>query len=380
MMINSRRMIERFKMLAEIDSVSREEADVAAALKEMLIKMGATVTMDDAGEAVGGNCGNLVAKFKGSFDKAPMMLSGHMDTVEPGRGVKVQFDDNEKIFRSDGTTILGSDDKSALVIILEVMDVILENDLPHPPIEIVFTVCEEIGLLGAKHFDLSMIDAKIGYILDSTDLDGIVTRAPSANRFTIEVHGKDAHAGAAPEKGINAIAVASKAIAQLTLGRIDAETTCNIGKIEGGKATNIVPDLVTIHGEARSHDEKKLKAVTESIFSEFHDAVASFKSHGSDLLPKVKIDLHEDFPATHVPDDHLVVTLAQKAANNLGKSMACKTIGGGADANIFFGKGVVTGVLGTGMTDVHTVRESIKLEDMEHTARLLLEILRIYAA
>ena len=378
-MINSQRIIDRFKMLAEIDSVSREEADVAAVLKDILTKMGATVSMDNAGEAIGGNCGNLVAKFKGTVDKAPMMLSGHMDTVEPGKGVKVQFNENEKIFRSDGTTILGSDDKSALVIILEVMDVILENNLPHPPIDIVFTVCEEIGLMGAKQFDLSMIDAKIGYILDSTDLEGIVTRAPSANRFTIKVHGKDAHAGAAPENGINAIVVAAKAISCLQLGRIDPETTCNIGKIEGGKATNIIPDLVTLYGEARSHDENKLKAVTEGIFAAFHNAVAAFKAHESDPLPKVEIDLKEDFPATHVPDDHIVVTLAQEAAKNLGKKMECKTIGGGADANIFFGKGVVTGVLGTGMTDVHTVRESIKLEDMENTTRLVLEILKIHS-
>lgn len=376
-MINRDRIIERFTMLAQIDSVSKEEAEIAGKLKEILAGMGANVFMDNTGEKIGGNCGNLVAKFKGNTASRPILLSGHMDTVEPGRGVKVQLKDG--VFTSDGTTILGSDDKSALAIILEVMDVVRENNLPCPPVEIVFTVCEEIGLCGAKHFDLGMIESKIGYILDSTDLDGIVTKAPAANRLVITVHGKDAHAGAAPENGINAILVASRAIAQLELGRIDHETTCNIGTINGGKATNIVPDLVTIHGEARSHNEEKLKAVTEQILDTFRKTVDACKKNPDDDLPKVEIELENDFPSTNISEDHPVVQLARKAAKNLGREMKSKTIGGGADANIFFGKGVVTGVLGTGMTDLHTVRESIKLEDMEKTASLLIEILRIHA-
>ncbi|MGD9731343.1 MAG: M20/M25/M40 family metallo-hydrolase [Desulfamplus sp.] len=392
-MINSNRIKERFTMLAQIDSISKEEAQIASKLKEILTEMGAEVTMDNAAAKVNGNCGNLVAKFKGNSPVSSIMLSGHMDTVEPGRGVKVIFTDG--VFTSDGTTILGSDDKSAIAIILEVMDVVRENNLPCPPVEVVLTVCEEIGLWGAKHFDLGMLESKIGYILDSTDTEGIVTQAPAANRFVIKVYGKDAHAGAHPENGINAISVASKAIAKLELGRIDHETTCNIGKIQGGKATNIVPDLVTIHGEARSHDEKKLKRVTENIINTFYSVAQSYKADifsqkGSysksaddkssiNDLPKVELELEQDFPSTDIPDDHVVVRLARKAAKNLGKEMESKRIGGGADANIFFGKGLVTGVLGTGMTDVHTVRESVKLEDMENTTRLLIEILRIHA-
>ena len=233
-MINSQRLSHNFIKFVQIDSISREEAQIADVLTTMLEQRGATVTMDDAGKVIGGNCGNLVAKFKGTVDAEPLLLSGHMDTVEPGRGVKVVFENG--VFRSDGTTILGSDDKSALAIIFEVLDIIKEKQLPHPPIDVVFTVAEEVGLLGAKAFDLSMIDAKIGYILDSTDRDGIVTRAPAANRFTIKIHGKDAHAGAFPENGINAISVASRAISGLQLGRIDSETTCNIGMIHGGES------------------------------------------------------------------------------------------------------------------------------------------------
>lgn len=375
-MINTQRLGDRFKMLAQIDSESRHEAKISKVLEKMLLDLGARVCFDDAAQKVGGDCSNLVAKFKGTVDVPPLFLSGHMDTVLPGNGVKVQFENG--IFTSDGTTILGGDDKSALAIILEVMTVVKENNLPCPPVEIVFTVCEEIGLLGAKHLDLSLMDATFGYILDSTDTQGIVTRAPSTNKITIDVYGRAAHAGAAPEKGISAIYAAAKAISSLQLGRIDEETTCNLGTITGGMATNIVPETVQIHGEARSHDLEKLKQVTDHIIQGFETAAASLRKEG-ESLPRVDIQVEQDFPNTNIAEDHPTIVLARKAAENLGRELASKTIGGGADANIFFGKGIVAGVLGTGMTDVHTLKESIALSDMENTARLVLEILAVHA-
>jgi len=363
-------------MLAQIDSESRHEAAIARVLEKSLQDMGARVFFDDAAGKVGGDCSNLVAKFKGNTDVSPLFLSGHMDTVVPGKGVKVQFENG--IFTSDGTTILGGDDKSALAIILEVMEVVQENQLPCPPVEIVFTVCEEIGLLGAKHLDLSLMEAKFGYILDSTDTQGIVTRAPSANKITIKVYGRAAHAGAAPEKGISAIYAAARAISGLELGRIDAETTCNLGTISGGMATNIIPEYVEIHGESRSHDREKLDTITQKIVTGFERTAADLREEGQ-TLPRVDIAVEEDFSNTQIPEDHVAIVLARKAAANLGRELASKTIGGGADANIFFGKGIVAGVLGTGMTDVHTLKESIALSDMENTARLVLEILSVHA-
>jgi tripeptide aminopeptidase len=375
-MINSERLAQRFITLCEIDSLSRREHDVAVEIEKILTAMGARVCYDSAKEKVGGNCSNLVAKFKGTVAASPLFLSGHMDTVGPGEGIRVQFENG--VFRSDGTTILGSDDKSAIAIILEVMETILENKMDYPPVEIIFTVCEEIGLLGAKHFDYGLMESKFGYILDSTDTEGIVTRAPAANKIRVRIHGKAAHAGAAPEKGINAILIASRAISKLQLGRMDPETTCNIGTIKGGVATNIVPELVEIHGEARSHDIEKLKSVTRTMVRAFEDAALEFKT--SEVTPGVEILVDDDFPLTHIPEDHEVIQLARKAASNLGISMANKTIGGGADANIFFSKGIMAGVLGTGMTDVHTLSESIRLSDMENSARLVLEILKVHAA
>lgn len=375
-MINTERLAKRFKALVEIDSLSRHEREIALELEKILTNMGAKVCYDDAEEKVGGNCSNLVAKFKGTIDTEPIFLSGHMDTVGPGKGIKVLFKDG--VFKSDGTTILGADDKSAIAIILEVMEVILENGMDYPPLEIIFTVCEEIGLVGAKNFDFSLMDSKFGYILDSTDTNGIVTKAPAANKITIKVHGKAAHAGAEPENGVNAIWVASKAIAGLTLGRIDEVTTCNLGTIKGGVATNIVPELVEIHGEARSHDLEKLKTVTNDIVSAFQTTAKEVEDGSG--LPRVEVIVENDFPNTDIPEDHKAIKLARKAAANLGITLESKTIGGGADANIFFGKGIIAGVLGTGMTDVHTLNESIELKDMENSAKLVLEILKVHAA
>jgi tripeptide aminopeptidase len=377
-MINKKRLAETFKHFVGIDSISKHEGDICTEIKRMLESMGAETVVDNAGRKIGGNCGNLIAKFKGNIETAPILLNGHMDTVEPGKGITAVLKNG--IFTSEGDTILGADDKSAIAILLEAMQIIREKDLPHGPIELVFTVCEEVGLLGAKHLDLDLITAAFGYALDATDTDGIVTRAPSANSLEFKVHGKDAHAGAAPEKGINAISLASKAIAQLELGRIDRETTCNIGVIEGGKAINIVPNLVTVKGEVRSHDEAKLQTVTDEITSSFKKVVENYhKSTSDDGLPRLEMLIESDFRCTNIPDDHPVVTLASKAAENLGRTMRTKTSGGGSDANIFYEKGIVVGVLGTGIRDMHTVRESIKLDDMFYTTELVLEIVRLQA-
>jgi len=377
-MINRKRLAETFKFLVQIDSVSKEEGVIANEIKKILESMGAETFMDNAGDKIGGNSGNLIAKFKGNTKAPPLLLNAHMDTVEPGRGVTAVLENGT--FTSDGTTILGADDKSAIAILLETLNILKENDLQYGPLELVFTVCEEVGLQGAKNLDLSLVTATYGFALDATDTEGIVTRAPSANRLEFAIHGKDAHAGAAPEKGINAISLASKAIAKLELGRIDQETTCNIGIIEGGIATNIVPNLVKVKGEVRSHDEEKLNKITNEIEFSFNEVIENYKKmNHSDELPRVEINIEKDFARTHIPDDHPVIKLATRAAENLGRKMVTKTTGGGADANIFFEKGIFTGVLGTGMRDMHTVRESVKLDDMVRTAELLLEIIRLHS-
>ncbi|MGB5156648.1 M20/M25/M40 family metallo-hydrolase [Desulfobacterium sp. N47] len=376
-MINSERLADTFRFLVGIDSVSKQEGNIATELKKIFESMGAKTAVDEAGKITGSDTGNLVIKFTGNQKAPPLLLNAHMDTVEPGKGIVPVLKDG--VFTSSGNTILGADDKSAIAILIEVMTVLKENNISHGPIEIVLTICEEIGLLGAKHLDMRLIDAKYGYALDATDTEGIVTHAPGANRLEFKIYGRDAHAGAAPEKGINAIVLAGKAIAGLEIGRIDRETTCNLGIIKGGVATNIVPSYVNIKGEVRSHNSEKLKEVTNNIISSFENVIKNYQGDSSNGLPRVDVIVEDDFSCTNIPEDHTVVTLAKQAAASLGRKMITKITGGGADANVFFSKGIMAGVIGTGMCDVHTVRESVKVDDMVNTGELLLEIIKLHS-
>ena len=377
-MIQADRLAETFETLVKIDSVSKHEGAIARELEGRLQALGAETIFDQAGEAVGGESGNLIARFEGGVPTAPILFSAHMDTVEPGRGIEPVLEDG--IFTSAGDTILGADDKSALAVLLEVLQSFREDGIAHAPIDLVLTVCEELGLQGAKHLDFNLIRAKFGYVLDATDLEGVVTRAPGANKLVCTIHGKDAHAGAAPEKGINAIVLVSQAIAKLSIGRIDRETTCNIGLIEGGLATNIVPPAATVKGEVRSHDEAKLKAVTDTIIDAFQMVVDDYPAPDTaNRLPRLEYRVQRDFHHTHIPEDHPLVVLVRQASSNLGRQMATKRTGGGADANIFFENGIMAGVIGTGMRDLHTVRESIALDDMVKTAELVSEIIKIHS-
>ena len=370
-------MADTFMQLVRIDSVSREEAALSSWLRQQLDEIGCQCMVDSAADKVGGNTGNLIARFEGDRGRRPLLLSAHMDTVEPGRGVEPHFENGK--FTSHGDTILGADDKSAIAIILEALKCIREQKLLRTPLEIVFTVCEEIGLLGAKHLSFNQLIAPMGYVLDTRNPEAIITRAPSADRIVLRVHGKAAHAGAAPEKGIDAIALAGKAIASLDLGRIDEETTCNFGVIEGGLATNIVPDMVTIEGEARSHNEEKLTRVTERIVAAFEKAVSEYGESSPEGLPRLDVDVQRDFERLAIDPQHSVVKMAGRAAENLGFRMETARSGGGSDASVFTAHGIVTGVLGTGMMDVHTTKESVHLKEMTHAATLLLEIIRVYS-
>jgi len=377
-MVNAERLAETFRSLAATGSVSRREAALAGDLRRKLEALGAEVFIDDTAPKTGSDTGNLIARLKGTCAVPALLLNAHMDTVQPGEGVSVQFVDG--VFTSDGRTILGADDKSAIAVILETLFVLKERGLAHGPLEIVLTVCEETGLAGAKNLDFTQFEAPFGFTLDGSDTEGVIVQAPSANRFEISVIGKDAHAGAHPEKGINAIHLAAKAMAGLTLGRIDQETTCNIGWIEGGLATNIIPPLVTLRGEARSHDEDKLRQVTANIVNTFERVIAAGRGgEPQNGLPKVETRVERSYSRTRIPEDHLLVDLARRAADRLGRGMRTKISGGGSDANIFFEKGIPLGILGTGMREVHSVREHVRLEDMVRAAELLLKIIQEHA-
>jgi len=378
-MINEKRLSQYFLNLVSIDSVSRCEGGMARYIKSQLESLGKEVIeviIDNTGQKLQSETGNLIAKLKGGMKGVPPLLfNAHLDTVQPGKGVEVEFLDGT--FRSKGDTILGADDKSAIAIMLEILNVLREESISHGDLEIVFTVCEEVGLLGSKNLDYSLLMAPYGYTLDVSSTSSIVNKAPAANRVRFKVHGLEAHAGVCPEAGINAIAVASDAISKIKLGRIDEETTANIGIIKGGMAINIIPNLVEIEGEVRSHSQKKLDHYTGHMQKTFEIAAGACQRDTSKgTLPYVETSVERDYPMMVVDHDHPVVKLASKAAQKLGKALETKSTGGGSDANIFNSKGITTVLLGTGMQEVHTTKEYIKLKDMVESAQLILEIIK----
>jgi len=377
-MINQERIKNLLLELVRIDSISREERDVAERVKQICEELGAEVEIDDAGEKVGGNSGNVIARFPGTIpDAEAIMMSAHMDTVVPGRGVKPIVEGD--IIRTDGTTVLGGDDKSGVAVIIEVIRCLQEQSIPHAPVDAVFSICEEVGLLGAKHVDVGRLRARYGIVFDSDDPGFLFTKGPSANHFEFRVFGLESHAGVAPEQGISAIKIAAEAIAAMKLGRIDEETTANIGVIQGGEATNIITNLVKLRGEARSRDDEKLEAQTAHMIKCLEDAAAKYEVtvDGVTTRGRVESDVTREYFAMDVSDDSRVVRLVKEAAARMGLKVETMASGGGCDANIFNRKGIECANLGTGMRAIHTVKEWLDVKDMYASAEMTLEIMRL---
>jgi len=377
-MINQERIKNLLLEFVQIDSHSRKEREIAERIKKYCEEMGAKVEIDDAGEKVGGNSGNVIARFPGTITSAePIMMSAHMDTVVPGEGVKPIVEGD--IIRTDGTTVLGGDDKSGCVVIIEVIRSLQEQNIPHTPIEAIFSICEEVGLLGAKNVDVTKIKAKYGIVFDSDDPGFLFTKGPSANHMEYRIHGLESHAGVAPEEGISAIRIAAEGIAVMKLGRIDEETTANIGQIEGGMATNITPNLVVMKGEARSHSEEKLEAQTKHMTKCFEDAAAKYEVTVAGKTTKASVETHvvREYSSMDVPDASHVVQLVLKAAERMGLDVKTMASGGGCDANVFNRKGIECANLGTGMRAIHTVKEWLDVKDMYASAEMTLEVMKL---
>ena len=375
-MINEQRIAAEFARQAAIDSPSFQEGEIAAYLEGRFRQLGATVVYDQAGEQIGSQTGNMIVRLPGSRPGEPFLLSVHMDTVTPAQNVEPVL--TEGVFTSAGETILGADDKAGIAEVIEAIEVLKEQQIPHVPLEIAVTVCEEQGLLGAKHLDFSRLTAKRGVALDTTGIDVVINRAPAANRFRVDVIGHEAHAGVCPEQGISAIAIAARAIARMSLGRIDDETTANIGTIEGGLASNIVPRQVSLHGEVRSHSAEKLRVQTEAIVAALEEEVERATLHLGEEIKRasLSLELWEDFPLMQVAEDHPLLQLICAAGETLQRPQQVRAAGGGSDANIFNGQGIDMVILGTGMNKVHTIHEQVKVADMVKVSELLVEILR----
>lgn len=377
-MIDKQRLVRRFLELVRIDSISKSEARVAGRLQEELKSLGLHVELDHAAQKVGSNTGNVIATLEGNVKRIPpLLLCAHMDTVGPGEGIEPIIDG--EIIKTDGRTILGGDDKSGIAVICEVLELIKERRLPHGDIEVVLTVCEELGMLGAKHLDYSRLRSTFGFVFDSLRLDELIVKAPAADSLQFRIHGMASHAGVSPERGISAIHVAARAIAMMKLGRLDGETTANIGVIHGGVATNVVPEWAVIEGEARSHDEAKLRAQTAHMRQCVADAVLESRImlDGQAHSATVEENIYRDFPPMNVPDDSRVVRLIKMAAHATGLNIQSTTLGGGFDANVFNANGIEMISIGSGMRDIHTTEESLHIDEMCGAAELLLEAITL---
>ncbi len=366
-MINENRLIDTFIEMVEISSESFNEKDMMDYVVAKLKQLGMRVDFDKAGEIVGSNGTNIYGYFDGNSDLEPVILSAHMDTVKPGNNVKVVIDGD--IIKTDGTTVLGGDDKSGIAIALECLETIVENNLDSRPVEVVFTICEEVGLLGGKNLDYSKINGKQAIVFDSGGEIGLITvQAPGQYKITGKFVGVPAHAGLEPEKGINAIQVAAHAIENMPLLRIDEETTANVGFFNAGVATNIVTPEATVVCEARSTNADKLEAQVQAMVKSMEDAAAKYKT-------TVDVETVKAYEPYLIASDAKIVTDFSKAFELCGVEAKLVPSGGGSDSNSFNNNGITSIVTSTGMSKVHTTDEFIKKSDMILCAKALLKYL-----
>lgn len=361
-------VIDEFLELIKINSPSRKEGNLAKHLKKRLLELGAEVYEDSSAVKTGSDTGNIIAVYPGNTDKPTVMLAAHMDTVPQTEEMVPLIKDG--VIYSDGKTILGADDKAGIAVILSVLKVLQEDQsIPHGQIEVLLTVQEEVGLIGVKNLDYKL-KSEYGYVLDGDGPVGTVVNAsPSHITLEITVEGKAAHAGLAPETGINAIVVASEAIASIPSGRIDEETTSNFGIISGGRARNIVAERVDITAEVRSRNKEKLEKETDKVLNKFRDVAAKHKA-------KVNFNKELAYESFTIDPKHPVIANVIKAGANLGIEVKLEATGGGLDANILNARGIPCIALGLGNGKPHTSEEYLEIEEIEKAVDLIIEILK----
>ncbi len=358
---------KEFIALASIDSLSRHEGRVARCLAERLRAMGFEPLVDDSAPQTGSDTGNLIVRIPGNAPGPAVLIGAHMDTIGPTEGMTPAVRDG--VIYSNGRTVLGADDKAGIAIMLGVLAELKAGGAPHPDIEAVFTVQEEVGLVGAKHLQAEL-KAAFGYILDGDGPVGtVIHRTPSKVDLDLVVEGKAAHAGMSPETGINAIVVASRAIARLRTGRIDTGTTSNVGRISGGQIRNIVADRAEVIMEVRGAEADRLETEVQAVLDAFREEAASA---GAGLSVRREVP----FEAFNLPETHPVVATALRAARGLGIAPRLWTSGGGMDANVFNRRGLPCVALGIGIEDPHSPQERIAVAQLEEGVRFIMALLK----
>ena len=366
--INEERLKNTFIELVSVPCPSCDEKREADFLVKKLQELGMEPKVDRAGEQCGGTTGNVWGFLKGNVPGAlRLFFEAHMDSVAPTTGTNVIEKDG--VLYSDGTTTLGGDDKSGVAAVLEAMQCIIENDLPHGDIQVCFTIGEETGSYGVRYMDKTMIQADAGYCMDCGGHPGAIFNAsPKAINLKLKVKGKSAHAGLEPEKGINAIMLAADALHALpAYGRIDEETTLSVDMIDGGLASNIVPEACEIVIDMRCPKQTKLERLKKETVEIFRNVV---EAKGG----AVEVAVKEVAPGVNLNTDHATVKLAATAAEKLGFPVSTGFTGGCSDANFLCGMGLPTVLLATGMDKIHTTEERLALEDLYNAASWVLGI------
>ncbi len=370
-MMDQNRLVNRFLSYVKVESVSKNERNFGEYVLKELKESGCTVQVDpEEGKPYGSNYGNIMARLPGTIESKPILFSCHLDTVYPGQNICPQIRDG--VIYSDGTTILGADDKAGIAALLEALQVLQENHIPHGDIEMVFSFMEERGMLGAKCLQTDWFRSKEAFILDDGTIGRIVVQGPAQDKMEVTIIGKPSHAGVAPEQGISSIQAAAQAISRMKLLRIDDETTANIGSILSEGETNIVPVKTVIKAESRSLNNQKLDQQTDHMADCF---IAAAKEIGA----QADIQRNRLYSAFCIQPDAPIVQAAQRACSKINLPCELVRTGGGSDANIFNAHGITSIALGIGMQQPHTLEEHIKADDLVTTCKLILALIDDYA-
>ena len=357
-MADRERLVKALVELIRIDSPTGEEDEIDRAVTARLQALGCRVEHDAFG--------NIIAKRDGVGE--PVLLSAHLDTVEPGRGIRPQLAGDT--LRSDGSTILGGDCKAGLAIALEALAAVRDAGTPHRPVEVVFTRAEEGGLVGAHHLEFDRLTAREGVVFDGEGAPNRVTvAAPAQNIVKADIRGRAAHAGLEPERGISALVIAGHLLTRLPLGRLDAQSTANIGYLEGGLKRNIIPERAYLDGEIRSRNPESLDDYTAEFRRVFAEVAAMFPE--ADL----SLDIVNSYQSYRVDAEHPTVAMLSRALAAMGLAPQLAGSGGGSDANVFFEHGIAALPVGIGVRSFHTTAETAIIPEVLQGAELCQRVL-----
>jgi len=369
--LNENEIIEDFISLAKVSGVSYNEKHISSIIESRMRKIGAEIKYDHITDIIGGNTDNMLATISASNEEMataePILFCEHIDTVEDTKNLTVLRDGD--YLRSDGTTILGADNRGAITSILNALEYIYRHNIPHRTVEILFTVAEELSLMGSSSLDYSMFQSKMGVVIDGGGKMGkIYKAAPEHYNMSFKFYGKGAHAGMSPENGINAISMAAKAVCNMPLGRIDIETTANIGIINGGNATNVVPDYAFLKGEVRSREKEKTKTQMESMKQAAINAADAYSGW-------VEIETQMMYPSFSVSTDHSLCQRVIEIFKDIGVEAEITQTGGGSDANYLNNNGIYTILLSAGYENAHSKEEKLYIPDLINFTKFIIMLI-----